>query len=79
MAQNRCKPTRTDPGVQFIMGTAITKGKPGKTFYVSYDRDGKRYFEKAGRPSFRYPPSGGRVVIPASSRVAVVAFPARDA
>jgi integrase len=36
------------PGVYYIMGTAHD-GKPEKIFYISYYREGKRHYEKAGR------------------------------
>lgn len=46
-AQKRFK---TDyPGVTYIMGTAITTGKPEKIFMIRYRRDGKLIEEKAGR------------------------------
>ena len=45
----RFKATKTKhPGVFFIKGTSH-EGKPEKIFYISYYRDGKRHFEKAGR------------------------------
>jgi integrase len=46
----RFKAKKTNhPGVYFIVGTSPATGKPEKIFYVSYYRDGKRHFEKAGR------------------------------
>jgi integrase len=46
-AQKRFK---TDyPGVVYIMGTAITTGKPEKIFMVRYWKNGKLIEEKAGR------------------------------
>ncbi len=37
------------PGVKFIMGTSPATGKAEKIYYISYYREGRRYFEKAGR------------------------------
>jgi len=37
------------PGVFFITGTSPATGKPERIYYISYYRDGKRHFEKAGR------------------------------
>lgn len=37
------------PGVKFIMGTSPVTKKPEKIFYISYYKNGRRYFEKAGR------------------------------
>src|SRR3990172_6634970 len=42
-------PIRTKyPGVYYILGTDPL-GNPERIFYVSYRRDGKQHFEKAGR------------------------------
>jgi len=50
MTKSRFQPTRTKiPGVYYIVGTAVATGKPERIYYVSYYRDGKRHFEKAGR------------------------------
>jgi integrase len=47
---NRFKPTKTNhPGVYYIMGTSPATAKPERIYYISYYRDGKRHFEKAGR------------------------------
>ncbi len=44
-------PTRTKHvGVYYILGTDPL-GKPRRTFYIQYYRDGKRHFEKAGHES----------------------------
>jgi hypothetical protein len=46
-AQKRFK---TDyPGVVYIIGTAITTGKPEKIFMIRYRKNGKMIEEKAGR------------------------------
>jgi integrase len=37
------------PGVSFIMGTSPATKKPEKIFYISYYKNGRRSFEKAGR------------------------------
>jgi integrase len=50
MAKHSSTPIRTKtPGVYFIMGTSPATGKPEHIFYISYYRNGKRHFEKAGR------------------------------
>lgn len=50
MSHTRFKPALTNiPGVYFITGTAVGTDKPERIYYVSYYRDGKRHFEKAGR------------------------------
>ena len=50
MGKPASKATRTNiPGVYFIMGTSRATGKPERIFYISYYRNGKRHFEKAGR------------------------------
>ena len=50
MGKPASKPTRTNiPGVYFIMGTSRATGKPERIYYISYYRNGKRHFEKAGR------------------------------
>ncbi|MBW2370269.1 MAG: site-specific integrase [Deltaproteobacteria bacterium] len=36
-------------GVYYIMGTAVSTGKPEKIYYIDYRKDGKRIQEKAGR------------------------------
>jgi integrase len=41
---------KTDyPGVFYIMGTAVSSGKPEKIFMIRYRKDGKLIEEKAGR------------------------------
>ncbi|GAB6907252.1 Site-specific recombinase XerD [Desulfosarcina cetonica] len=46
-AQKRFK---TDyPGVYYILGKAVSTGKPEKIFYIDYRKNGKRVQEKAGR------------------------------
>lgn len=48
--ENKHPPSKTKfPGVKFIMGTSPATGKPERIFYISYYRNGKRHFEKAGR------------------------------
>jgi integrase len=48
--ESKFKPTKTKyEGVYYIMGTSPATNKPEKIFYISYYRDGKRYYEKAGR------------------------------
>ena len=41
---------KTDyPGVHFVMGTAVSTGKPEKIYYIRYRKNGKLIEEKAGR------------------------------
>jgi len=37
------------PGVFYVIGTAISTGKPEKIYYIRYRKDGKEVEEKAGR------------------------------
>jgi integrase len=37
------------PGVYYIMGTAVSTGKPERIYYIRYRKDGKPIEEKAGR------------------------------
>jgi len=48
--ESKFRPEKTKHiGVYIIMGTSPATKKPEKIFYVQYYRNGKRYFEKAGR------------------------------
>jgi len=41
---------KTDyPGVYFVMGKAVSTGKPEKIYYIRYRKSGKLIEEKAGR------------------------------
>jgi integrase len=41
---------KTDyPGIHFVMGKAVSTGKPEKIYYIRYRKDGKLIEEKAGR------------------------------
>ena len=37
------------PGVTYIMGTAVSSGKPERIYYIRYRKNGKEIEEKAGR------------------------------
>jgi len=52
--RNPFSPVRTKhPGVYYILGTG-PDGKPRRTFYIQYYRDGKRHFEKVGHEGHLY-------------------------
>lgn len=50
MEKTKFKATKTThPGVYFILATSRATGKLERIYYISYYRNGKRHFEKAGR------------------------------